>query len=317
MGLSASLLTANSLHTIYPCATSSIRTLRHLCGSKSNLAWLLIGLVWFEGPKLTNCNVIINYQYQSSSSPANNNNNNPKATITTKVGVELDYKASGILNNVYNVNTTTLTRTTNVYNTGSKNTQHVCNNYQMRTRAQRAVHLSNINLPASASKLNILWREYSFTRPKFEHNAQSDQLRLESIKQQILSKLGLTRKPNVSHPLPKQFIWDTIYRADGINSFSDFTINHHHISEHRMHDLLRVFSVFNTNLRKQQRASPILKINYDNNFNSEDVEDSEFTPKYHHYLNEMNADTNTHADEDNEDFFGSTQEIITFAEKGE
>ncbi|KAI8124649.1 Inhibin beta chain [Lucilia cuprina] len=48
-------------------------------------------------------------------------------------------------------------------------------------------------------------------------------MRLESIKHQILFKLGLTRKPNVSHPLPKQFIWDTIYRADGINSFHEFS----------------------------------------------------------------------------------------------
>lgn len=46
---------------------------------------------------------------------------------------------------------------------------------------------------------------------------------MESIKHQILSKLGLTRKPNVSQPLPKQFIWDTIYRADGIKSFNDFS----------------------------------------------------------------------------------------------
>ncbi|XP_043947191.1 inhibin beta chain isoform X2 [Drosophila biarmipes] len=45
--------------------------------------------------------------------------------------------------------------------------------------------------------------------------APSDQVRLESIKRQILTKLGLSHKPNVSHPLPKQFIWETLYRADG------------------------------------------------------------------------------------------------------
>ncbi|XP_036223216.2 uncharacterized protein Actbeta isoform X1 [Bactrocera oleae] len=55
------------------------------------------------------------------------------------------------------------------------------------------------------------------------HSAHSDHARLESIKRQILTKLGLKQKPNVSHPLPKQFIWDTIYRADGIRSVvSDF-----------------------------------------------------------------------------------------------
>ncbi|XP_018795627.1 PREDICTED: uncharacterized protein LOC108973067 isoform X3 [Bactrocera latifrons] len=50
------------------------------------------------------------------------------------------------------------------------------------------------------------------------HSAHSDHARLESIKRQILTKLGLKQKPNVFHPLPKQFIWDTIYRADGIRS---------------------------------------------------------------------------------------------------
>uniref|UniRef100_A0A1A9UID1 Uncharacterized protein n=1 Tax=Glossina austeni TaxID=7395 RepID=A0A1A9UID1_GLOAU len=345
-------------------------------------------------------------------------------------------------------------------------------NHELPLRIYRKENSNSVKWKASKSPGTYV------IRLTVEHHAQSDQLRLESIKQQILSKLGLTRKPNVSHPLPKQFIWDTIYRADGINSFSDFTINHHHISQHRMHDLLRVFSVFNTNLRKQQRASPILKvnkksledfvnkkkskhdqhhyhphnnnsnnndkilkyqhahttnmlnyntttatitnpttitnrtttinpksihqlqherhegsqhlqyqpknrlqyihyrqqqqppqqtlkhnnkntinnnmkyklpkirhrssesnnnnryndrrtftyltdissddsltINYDNNFDKEDVEDNDSTLKYHHYVNEMNADTNSYADEDNEDFFGSTQEIITFAEK--
>uniref|UniRef100_A0A1A9UDE3 Uncharacterized protein n=1 Tax=Glossina austeni TaxID=7395 RepID=A0A1A9UDE3_GLOAU len=166
IGLLASLPTSNSLRTIYPCATSPVRTLRRLCGSKYNLTWLLISLVWFEGPKLTNCNVIINYQYQSPP-PTNSNNNNPKATVTTKPDVEFDYKASNMLNSVHNVNITTLTRTANVYNTGSKNTQQICNNYQTHTRVQRALSFSNINLPTSASKLNVLWREHSFSRSKF------------------------------------------------------------------------------------------------------------------------------------------------------
>lgn len=61
-----------------------------------------------------------------------------------------------------------------------------------------------------------------------ENRQQSDDVRLESIKRQILSRLGLKRKPNVTHPLPKQFIWDTIYRADGISSVIDFDFNDDH-----------------------------------------------------------------------------------------
>ncbi|XP_034670463.1 inhibin beta chain [Drosophila subobscura] len=58
---------------------------------------------------------------------------------------------------------------------------------------------------------------YFYKKTNRPHNniAPSDRVRLESIKRQILTKLGLTHKPNVSHPLPKQFIWETIYRADG------------------------------------------------------------------------------------------------------
>ncbi|XP_016991139.1 inhibin beta chain isoform X2 [Drosophila rhopaloa] len=56
---------------------------------------------------------------------------------------------------------------------------------------------------------------YKKTNKPHNNNAPSDQVRLESIKRQILTKLGLSHKPNVSHPLPKQFIWETIYRADG------------------------------------------------------------------------------------------------------
>ncbi|XP_068154253.1 inhibin beta chain [Drosophila tropicalis] len=56
---------------------------------------------------------------------------------------------------------------------------------------------------------------YKKTNRNHYNIAPSDRVRLESIKRQILTKLGLTQKPNVSHPLPKQFIWETINRADG------------------------------------------------------------------------------------------------------
>lgn len=46
----------------------------------------------------------------------------------------------------------------------------------------------------------------------------SDHSRLEAIKQQILLKLNLSEKPNVTSSIPKQFILDTLDRA----SASDF-----------------------------------------------------------------------------------------------
>ncbi|XP_057658554.1 inhibin beta chain [Diorhabda carinulata] len=43
---------------------------------------------------------------------------------------------------------------------------------------------------------------------------ETDRLRLEAIKKQILQKLGLRQKPNVTHSLPKDVILETLYRAE-------------------------------------------------------------------------------------------------------
>lgn len=52
---------------------------------------------------------------------------------------------------------------------------------------------------------------------------ETDKLRLEAIKKQILQKLGLRQKPNVTNSLPKEIIWQTLYRAEDENS--DFLSN--------------------------------------------------------------------------------------------
>lgn len=46
-----------------------------------------------------------------------------------------------------------------------------------------------------------------------DEKSETDKLRLEAIKRQILQKLGLRQKPNVTHSLPKEVIWETLYRA--------------------------------------------------------------------------------------------------------
>lgn len=51
---------------------------------------------------------------------------------------------------------------------------------------------------------------------------ETDKLRLEAIKKQILQKLGLKHKPNVTKSLPKEVLMETIFRAedDDIRNFS-------------------------------------------------------------------------------------------------
>ncbi|CAG9814793.1 unnamed protein product [Phaedon cochleariae] len=55
-----------------------------------------------------------------------------------------------------------------------------------------------------------------------KERSESDQLRLEAIKKQILQKLGLRHKPNVTQSLPRDIVWQTLERAD---EDSDFLLN--------------------------------------------------------------------------------------------
>ncbi|VEN44325.1 unnamed protein product, partial [Callosobruchus maculatus] len=47
-----------------------------------------------------------------------------------------------------------------------------------------------------------------------QEKAETDRLRLEAIKKQILQKLGLSQKPNITHSLPREVVWQTLYRAE-------------------------------------------------------------------------------------------------------
>ncbi|KAK5638902.1 hypothetical protein RI129_013197 [Pyrocoelia pectoralis] len=61
--------------------------------------------------------------------------------------------------------------------------------------------------------------------------SQTDGIRLEAIKRQILSKLGLRQKPNITHSLPRELILETISRAeDGEVISSNFNLDEDDIS---------------------------------------------------------------------------------------
>ncbi|XP_037811710.1 uncharacterized protein LOC119603668 [Lucilia sericata] len=307
---SAKLLTPNIYITCeYSLATGTattpvttkhpiVRAIKRVRGSKPNIVWLLIGLIWFEGPKIVNCNVIINYQNQQQHEQQQQQHqqtgNSHKETTTNSVNSNFEYKMdnfnqmktkSGNNNNNNNSNNNSNnngnknknknnnnnnnnsnTNNSNRSSTSSSNIhlsvnvipiintihfKHYCNNnYHQKLirssqRVQRALKTNpnldtSITSSASLNYNNInddldseqMPSSSAFQTFNEESHAQSDLMRLESIKHQILFKLGLTRKPNVSHPLPKQFIWDTIYRADGINSFHEFS-NTNNFQDHR------------------------------------------------------------------------------------
>ncbi|XP_045466196.1 inhibin beta chain [Harmonia axyridis] len=55
-----------------------------------------------------------------------------------------------------------------------------------------------------------------------DHKVESDNLRLEVIKKQILSKLGLRDKPNVTYSLPREVVLETLYRAENSEFFNTY-----------------------------------------------------------------------------------------------
>lgn len=100
-----------------------------------------------------------------------------------------------------------------------------------------------------------------------------------------MTKLGLTHKPNVSHPLPKQFIWETIYRADGgrmiINSDHQRQQQHSHSRRNTLtelhtyidassdHDQYRSPFDYTWNITRSNAYERLLKNNYGRRYHIE------------------------------------------------
>lgn len=120
----------------------------------------------------------------------------------------------------------------------------------------------------------------------------SDHSRLEAIKYQILLKLGLKNKPNVTSSIPKQFIFDTLRRSgDPTLNLNDYTMFLQSSDALETRDLvldqLQQLKVSNDSIVDDLKATEDFK-------ESPPEDDQEF-----------------------HDFYGKTREIITFAEKGE
>lgn len=119
----------------------------------------------------------------------------------------------------------------------------------------------------------------------------SDHGRLEAIKFQILLKLGLKNKPNVTNTLPKQFIFDTLRRSgDPTANANDFTMLFQSSDDKDTRDLmldqLQHLKMSNDSLVEELKA--------------EDLKESPLED-----------------DQEFDDFYGRTREIITFADRGE
>jgi hypothetical protein len=110
----------------------------------------------------------------------------------------------------------------------------------------------------------------------------SDHSRLESIKHQILLKLGMKNKPNITDSLPKQYIYDTLRRS-GEPVINDFIFH---------------------SLTSSAGASSVDEIRSAHN-----VTDNSTVAG--------SGDIQSDGETDFDDFYGKPREIITFAEMGE
>lgn len=124
-------------------------------------------------------------------------------------------------------------------------------------------------------------------RENNEMSQLSDHSRLEAIKFQILLKLGLKTKPTYAPLMTKQFILDTLRRSgDPLMNSNDFRMMIHSDSHEPHHLALNQLKSFEFNNHS-----------FTDDNKTEETQETDF-------------------EQDFEDFYGSTREIIAFAEKG-
>lgn len=131
-----------------------------------------------------------NYPSESIDNYENNNNNNNK-----------------------NNNNPHLERSENTVN-NNVSTSKQLNDNNHRIRNKKKVSSASSNVPGNSRNDNrAIKHEHGMPEEDFR-KLSNDQMRLESIKYQILTKLGLKRKPNITQTLPKHIIMSTLSRAN-------------------------------------------------------------------------------------------------------
>ncbi|XP_031629520.1 protein PF14_0175 isoform X2 [Contarinia nasturtii] len=161
-------------------------------------------------------------------------------------------------------------------------------------------------------------------------SANSYLMRLESIKYQILMKLGLKQKPNITNTLPKHVIMETLYRADDNNvPHSNENPGRHPNRKSHQRQKQRHKQKHHPKLNKNaaNKLTPPIALNKDPN--REMYQASQFSnnkndsstgihrmddEKFPFNAADIFEETN---DIESDDFYGRTREIIIFAERDE
>lgn len=171
--------------------------------------------------------------------------------------------------------------------------------------------------------------------------SQNERIRLESIKYQILTKLGLKQKPNITHSIPRHIIMTTLSRAnegqtikqrkkilhrnrDGDTDqrtahrpqFRDSNSRAHNSpSTSRPASEEKVHGNHNKQNGNQRKGSHNRGHHNDDTITNGVADDDESDDTVIGHDDEYGDDNDS--DHDSDDFNGRTREIIIFAEKGE
>lgn len=135
-----------------------------------------------------------------------------------------------------------------------------------------------------------------------EQSKTINEIRLTAIKHQILTKLGLKSKPNVTHTLSKEMILETLRRT------GEAQLYNYHQNPQDIYVLSGDHSNTVTNYKITNQFYQNQQFNLYNNNQNQQQQQQEQVPFEMAY----NDDENNVAD----DFYGKTREIIAFASKG-
>lgn len=171
----------------------------------SGLAWVLLGLVWLGSPLIIGCRT------EDSNNQISKNQKNKFSQRTSDSNlINIDRRSIiagiGCPNCLYNKDNTFSIS----FLSSSKKTK--------QKQQQKPLAIVNSKRKSINHKQNHQKRHQKRKKPQ---NLNIDVIRLESIKHQILTKLGLKHKPNVTQHYPKQVIIDTIMRAGEKNFNND------------------------------------------------------------------------------------------------
>lgn len=156
-------------------------------------------------------------------------------------------------------------------------------------------------------------------------------MRLEAIKYQILTKLGLETKPNISNHLPKQVVLDTLSRAEQSSAtvrqmvLDETTGEMHQHTQNALADesknnyamAMEEYSVNDTRQSDSYYAYSSSSRSSVDNMGGDNEEVKMFAKHTDYEKTSDKKNPNSDKQTEDDDFFGQTREIIMFAEKGE